>query len=191
MGDPREFEVEVEPGFAVTLAGLVIVYMLFNVVITVRVGAPVSILQSLNWGASVTLLVLFGTLFHELGHVLAGVAGGAQWTKAVLNGGGLGVVIDPEPRGWSRVLRSVAGPLGHFVFALPLLAVAASVAPPGGTSLATVQTSLWWVAGVSNLFLAFFNLVPLPGFDGGRAIAGLREALGRRPVADRGRFAKT
>ena len=191
MDDQREFEVEVKPGFVVTMVGLVLVYALFNVVATIRIGEPVPILQSLNWGASVTLLVLFGTLFHELGHVLAGVVAGHQWTKAVLNGGGLGVVIEPKPQGWDRVLRSVAGPLAHFVFALPLLAVAVSVSPAGATSVAIAQTSLWWVAGVSNLFLAAFNLLPLPGFDGGKALDGLRDVLGRRAVVSGGRFVKT
>lgn len=188
----REFEVEVKPGFVVTMVGLVIVYALFNVVATVKAGAPVPILQSLNWGASVTVLVLLGTLFHEFGHVLAGVAAGHQWTKAVLNGAGLGVAIEPKPRAWDRVVRSVAGPLAHFVFALPLLAVAVSTTPAGRLSLTVAQTSIWWVAGVSTLFLAAFNLLPLPGFDGGKVLDGLRDVLGRRrAVVTGGRFAKT
>jgi len=190
--EEREFEVTVTPGFAVTMAGLVAVYALFNVVATARVGAPVPLVQSLNWGASVTVLVLLGTLLHEFGHVLAGIAAGHRWTKAVLNGAGIGVVIEPKPHGWDRVLRSVAGPLAHFVFALPLLAVAVST-NPGGTNLAIAQTSIWWVAGVSSLFLAAFNLLPVPGFDGGKAMDGLRDVLGhrRRAVVTGGRFAKT
>ena len=188
----REFDVEVKPGFIVTMIGLVLVYALFNVVATVRLGAPVSFLQSLNWGASVTVLVLLGTMFHELGHVLAGVAAGHQWTKAVLNGAGMGVVIEPKPRGWDRVLRSMAGPLAHFVFALPLLAVAVSSLPAGLTNLAIAQTSIWWVAGASSLFLAVFNLLPVPGFDGGKAMDGMRDVLGhRRAVVSGGRFVKT
>ena len=190
--DEREFDVGVKPGFIVTMIGLVLVYALFNVVATVRLGAPVSFLQSLNWGASVTVLVLLGTMFHELGHVLAGVAAGHQWTKAVLNGAGMGVVIEPKPRGWDRVLRSMAGPLAHFVFALPLLAVAVSSLPAGLTNLAVAQSSIWWVAGASSLFLAVFNLLPVPGFDGGKAMDGMRDVLGhRRAVVSGGRFVKT
>lgn len=188
----RNFEVEVKPGFALTMIGLVVVYAFFHTVATHRIGAPVSILESLNWGASVTVLVLFGTLFHELGHVFAGVLAGHQWTKAVLNGAGLGVVIEPKPRNWDRVLRSLSGPLAHLVFSVPLLVVAMSVSPLGQTSVAIAQTSIWWVGGVSSLFLAVFNLLPLPGFDGGKVLDGLRDVLGhRRTVLAEGRFVKT
>ncbi len=192
MDEPeREFEVEVKPGFVVTMVGLVVVYALFNVVATVRIGEAVPLVQSLNWGASVTVLVLLGTLFHEFGHVVAGILAGHHWTKAVLNGAGMGVVIEPKPHGWDRVVRSVAGPFAHFVFAVPLLAVAVSTTA-AHSSVAVAQTSIWWVAGVSTLFLAVFNLLPLPGFDGGKALDGLRDVFSRRrAVVPGGRFAKT
>jgi Zn-dependent protease len=33
------------------------------------------------------------------------------------------------------------------------------------------------VAGVSNVLIALANLVPVRGWDGGQALAGIREAL--------------
>ena len=179
-----DFEVDVKPGFAVTMVGLVLAYTLFNVVATQRIDAPVPLVQSLNWGASVTVLVLLGTMVHEMGHVLAGVAAGHKWTRAVLNGSGLGVVIEPRPRSRERVLRSVSGPLAQFLASLPVLAVAIAQSPSGLTSVAIAQTSIWWVAGASSLFLAVFNMLPLPGSDGGKVIDGLHEMAEERRRAD-------
>ncbi len=175
-----EFEVVVKPGFLVTMACLVVVYGIFHGLNTVRGGAELSVLESVNWGAAVTLLILFGTLLHELGHVIAGVLAGHQWTKAVLNGAGLGVVIEPRPHGWDRVVRSAAGPLAHLVFALPLLAVAMMSSPTGRLTALEAQTSAWWVAGVSSLFLALLNALPIPGFDGAKVLDGIRQLRGVR-----------
>nr|WP_300151571.1 M50 family metallopeptidase [Propionicimonas sp.] len=175
-----EFEVVVKPGFLVTMACLVVVYGIFHGLNTVRSGAELSVLESVNWGAAVTLLILFGTLLHELGHVIAGVLAGHHWTKAVLNGAGLGVVIEPRPHGWDRVLRSAAGPLAHLLFALPLLAVALMASPAGRPTILEAQTSVWWVAGVSSLFLALLNALPVPGFDGAKVLDGVRELRGTR-----------
>ncbi|MGC3994825.1 MAG: hypothetical protein QM779_12045 [Propionicimonas sp.] len=186
----REFEVDVKPGFAVTMALLVLVFAWFHFVATRRFGAPVPLAESLNWGASVTVLVLLGTMIHELGHVAAGLAAGHQWTKAVLNGAGLGVVIEPRPRGWDRVLRSAAGPFAHLLFALPLLAVAWFSTPGGELTASATQTSVWWVGGISSLFLAVLNALPVPGFDGAKILEGVRELSPRRTVVAR-RFAKT
>lgn len=172
----RGFEVVVRPGFAVTMASLVLVYGAFHVLASRRAGTPVSWVESLNWGAAVTVLILLGTLLHELGHVAAGVAAGHRWTKAVLNGSGIGVVIEPRPHGWHRVLRSIAGPVAHLLFAVPLLAVAVAGAD-GGLAVVQAETSVWWVGGLSSLFLALLNALPIPGLDGAKVLAGLREVL--------------
>jgi Zn-dependent protease len=176
------FEVVVKPGFFATMASLVVVYAFFHVVNAGRAGIHASPAESLNWGASVTVLILFGTLLHELGHVAAGLAAGHRWTKAVLNGAGLGVVIEPRPHGWQRIVRSAAGPFVHLLFALVLLVVAALGSPiPVGAAAAS--TSVWWVAGVSTVFLGLLNALPLPGFDGAKIVAGIRDLrLGRRTL---------
>lgn len=184
----REFEVDVKPGFAVTMIGMVAVFLWFHVLVSHRLGVPASLAESLNWGASVTVLVLLGTIVHELGHVAAGIAAGHRWTKAILNGAGLGVVIEPKPRGWDRVLRSAAGPFAHLLFAVCVLVVA--LVGSGPVPLAQAQTSIWWVGGASSLFLAVLNALPIPGFDGAKIVAGIRELSPRR-AAVAGRFAKT
>lgn len=181
----REFEVVVKPGFLVTMACLVVVYAFFHALITRRLDQPAALLESLNWGAAVTVLILLGSLLHELGHVAAGLASGHRWTGAILNGAGLGVVIQPTPFGWDRVLRSVAGPLAHLLFALPLLAVAVLGASDGRLTVAAAQTSVWWVGGVSSLFLALVNSLPMPGLDGAKVLTGLRELWGSRAAARR------
>lgn len=170
-----EFEVIVKPGFVVTMTCLVAVYGMFHALNTLRSGAGLSVLESLNWGAAVTVLVLLGTLLHELGHVVAGLLAGHRWTKAVLNGLGLGVVIEPKPHGWSRVIRSLAGPLAHLLFALPLIAIALMTSSTGRLMSPELQGSVWWAGGVSSLFLAVLNALPIPGFDGAKAVVGLRE----------------
>ena len=73
----RGFEVVVRPGFAVTMASLVVVYGAFHVLASRRAGTPVSWLESLNWGAAVTVLSLLGTL--------AGTAGGIIVSGKLVN----------------------------------------------------------------------------------------------------------
>lgn len=187
----REFEVVVKPGFAVTMVGLVAVYTWYHALTTRRIGEPVSLLESLNWAAAVTVLILFGTLLHELGHVAAALAAGHQWTKAVLNGAGLGVVIEPRPQGWDRLLRSAAGPFAHLLFALPLLVVAFVGSPPEHVGFGAASTSIWWVGGISSLFLAVLNALPIPGFDGAKVLEGIRDLRGNRRTLVASRVVKT
>jgi Zn-dependent protease len=170
-----EFEVEVRPGFAVTMAALVVVYGVFHVFVSRRIGIPTSLVESLNWGAAVTVLILLGTLMHELGHVAAGLLAGHRWTRAVLNGAGLGVVIEPKPHGWQRIFRSLAGPVVQLLFAVPLLGIAMAGSPSGRLTVLAAETSIWWVAGLGNLFLGVLNLLPVPGFDGAKIVTGVRD----------------
>ncbi len=179
----RGFEVVVTPGFPVTMICLVVVYSGFHALNIRHQGDPAFLLQALNWGAAVTVLILLGTLVHELGHVLAGLAAGHRWTKAILNGAGLGVVLEPRPYGRDRVLRSLAGPFAHLLFALPLLAWPILTSPSGQLTVAEAEASIWWVSGVGSLFLALLNALPIPGLDGAKVLAGLRELRGPAGLA--------
>lgn len=174
-----EFEVEVRPGFAVTMGALVVVYGVYHGLMSRRIAVHPTLAESLNWGAAVTVLILLGTLLHELGHVAAGVLAGHRWTKAILNGAGLGVVIEPKPDGWNRIFRSLAGPVVQLLFALPLLGIALAASPSGRVTEVAATTSLWWVAGLGNLFLGVLNMLPIPGFDGAKVVDGVRELLSR------------
>ena len=95
-----------------------------------------------------------------------------------------------NPR-WDMVLVALAGPGINILLALTgalLIAVLASVSGSGDGSVArfVVQVLLNFV--LINLFLAVFNLLPVPPFDGGHVVEGLLP----RPLAQRyaqiGRF---
>lgn len=176
----REFEVVVKLGFLVTIVALVLTYTALYMVAGALTARTAPFPEALNWSAGVVILILLGTVFHELGHVIAGLALGHRWTRVVLNGAGLGVGMSPAPTGWHRVLRSLAGPLVQIAIAIPLLAMV-SLEPAEATA-GTFQYSVWWAGGASNLVLAVINLLPFPRWDGGNALAGVREALsGVRP----------
>lgn len=66
--------------------------------------------------------------------------------------------------------------MAHLLFAVPLLAVAVAGAD-GGLAVVQAETSVWWVGGLSSLFLALLNALPIPGLDGAKVLAGLREVL--------------
>lgn len=172
----REFEVVVKLGFLVTIVALVLAYTALYMVAGALTTRTAPFPEALNWSAGVVILILLGTVFHELGHVIAGLALGHRWTKVVLNGAGLGVGISPSPTGWHRVIRSLAGPLVQVAIAIPLLAMV-NLEPAASSTDGVFQYSVWWAGGASNLVLAVINLMPFPRWDGGHALAGLREAL--------------
>lgn len=181
MSNPPEadFEVVVRPGFAVMLACLVLVYTGLYLFAGQLAGEGTTFPMALNWAAGVVVLVLLGILMHELGHVGVAAAAGQRWTRVVLDRSGLGVVIQPGPSGWSSVLRSLAGPVVQLVVALPMLATLYLDDPAGPLTLRNGVHSLWWVAGASNIVIALANLLPVRSWDGGEALAGVREGLRR------------
>ncbi|MCC6494714.1 MAG: M50 family metallopeptidase [Propionibacteriaceae bacterium] len=183
MSGPAEddFEVVVRPGFALTLALLVLAYTALHAYAGLVGGEPTQFVASLNWAAGVVVLVLLGTTLHELGHVLAAVAVGHRWTKVVLDAAGLGVVIQPRPHGWHRITRSLAGPVVQVLVGLPMLAALTLEGTGGQLSISTGRLSVWWVAGASNLLLAAVNLMPFRGWDGGKVLVGISDLVaGRR-----------
>ena len=174
-----EFEVVVAPNIVATLTGLLVGYALIFAGGARLAGVPADFYEALNWAAGVVVLVLLGHVVHELGHVVAAVAAGHRWTKVIINGVGLGVVFQPEPYGWQRVARALAGPLAHIAVAVPQLATFfLETANP--LDARTAVFSAWWVAGASNLLVAVVSLLPVPGWDGGKVVRGLREVLSRR-----------
>lgn len=179
MSSPPEadFEVVVRPGFAVVLACLVLVYTGLYLFAGELAHKGTTFPMALNWAAGVVVLVLLGILMHELGHVGVAAARGQRWTRVILDRSGLGVVIQPGPPGWPSVLRSLAGPIVQLVVALPMLATLYLEDPAGPLTLRTGVYSFWWVAGASNIVIALASLLPVRSWDGGQALAGIREAL--------------
>lgn len=88
------------------------------------------------------------------------------------------------------MLVALAGPGMNLLLALLAgiaLALVRSVLPPGGAA--------WWFLMLNlvnfiaiNLFLAVFNLLPLPPFDGGHVVEGLLPRRLARHYAKLGRF---
>ena len=81
------------------------------------------------------------------------------------------------------VLVALAGPGMNFVLALAaalLLALVGPLAPGDGLGRALLYLNLFNFVAI-NLFLALFNLLPLPPFDGGHVVEGLLP----RPLARR------
>ncbi|MCL4722282.1 MAG: M50 family metallopeptidase [Gammaproteobacteria bacterium] len=170
----REFEVVVKPSFLVTVSALLLSYALLYSLVTWIGGQPAQFAETLNWATGVVILIMLGTMLHELGHVVAGLAVGHRWTKLVLDGAGIGVGMSPAPHGWHRITRSLAGPLVQLLVSVPLLAVV-YVEWAAGVPVLTPQHSMWWVGGMSNLVLAVICLLPVPAWDGGKAISGVRD----------------
>lgn len=180
-----EFEVVVAPNIVATLTGLLVGYALVFAAGARVTGQPAGFYEALNWAAGVVVLVLLGHVVHELGHVAAAAAVGHRWTKVMINGVGLGVVFRPEPHGWQRVSRAIAGPLAHLAVAVPQLATfLLETAEP--LNARTAVYSAWWVAGASNLLVALVSLLPVPAWDGGKVVAGLREVLADRRAGGAG-----
>ena len=175
-----DFEVVVRPGFAVVLACLVLVYTGLYLFAGQLAGEGTTFAMALNWAAGVVVLVLLGILLHELGHVAVAAARGQSWTRVILDRSGLGVVIQPGAPGWPSVLRSLAGPAVQLVVALPMVATLYLEDPAIPLTLRTGAHSFWWVAGASNVVIAVVNLLPVRNWDGGEALAGIREAVRQR-----------
>ena len=170
----REFEVVVKPSFLVTLTALILAYALLYALVTLIGGERPSFAGTLNWAPGVVILIMLGTMLHELGHVVAALAVGHRWTKLVLDGAGIGVGMSPAPQGWHRITRSLAGPAVQLLVSVPLLAVV-YVEWSAGVPVRTPQHSVWWVGGLSNLALAVISLLPVPSWDGGKVLAGIRD----------------
>ena len=70
---------------------------------------------------------------------------------------------------WSPALVAVAGPLSNLLIAIMLAIVLHFLAVTGLLSQAFAKICI--VAIATNIFLAFFNLIPIPPLDGSKVIA--------------------
>ncbi|WP_321474560.1 site-2 protease family protein [uncultured Paludibaculum sp.] len=136
-------------------------------------------------GTAVYVFGLFASvLLHEVGHALVARRFGIQTTEIVmLPLGGLSKLarqLTPSEEFWV----ALAGPMVNFVLGAALLGWTFA---SGGT----VELSHWRAAtdanlagrlAVTNLILAFFNLLPAFPMDGGRVMRSLLAA--KRPIED-------
>lgn len=127
-------------------------------------------LQFGAWGLVAGVLLFTSVLLHELGHALVARRFGFQTNAIHLHMlGGVAMMRDMPKVPRQEVLIAVAGP----VVSLALAATFGLLALLFGSSLS--GAGLRWVdllayAGVVNLGMAIFNLVPALPMDGGRIL---------------------
>lgn len=160
------FQVAVRPGFATVALMWWALFLGVSAAVSAGVGRW-------DWGVvgwvpvASTLLMLAGLLVHELGHVAAAMAIGDRWMSLRLGADGPAVQFwPPAHRGWRCLVRSLSGPVVHLAYSAVLLL------PAMGEDLAT--RLLWGPPGLFGILLALFQLLPIAGMDGARALAGIR-----------------
>ena len=109
-------------------------------------------------------MVSASLIAHELGHAAVGLACGSRATIVMYPLGGVTQMDPPLSRGRS-IVAHLAGPLLSLALGLAAAGMRARLGHPPWLTIAT------WV----NLAWAGLNVVPVPPFDGGRA---LLEAMG-------------
>lgn len=184
-------QVSIRPSFW-ALAGLLLVSLivLHWVVFDPTVAAAVEFLPpswwSVAWGVGCTALIMAGIVAHEVAHALTGSLLGGRWTALLFTYGGAAVQVLPvDPTGWSRILRSLAGPLVQLLISVPMLLTVQAEVVPLTMPMPAQQYAFWWVSGTFGIFAALTNLIPIKGTDGGKIVAGIRDLVRsrRRPTA--------
>lgn len=101
---------------------------------------------------------------HELGHIAAGVMCGAGLSSFRLLPVGVNAAIDDFLCSKSqKILIYISGPLVNVVFAIIIYCVHRWKTPAGGLVNVNIMLAI-----TINLWLAIFNLIPIPPLDGGR-----------------------
>ncbi|MCP9495060.1 MAG: site-2 protease family protein [Pyrinomonadaceae bacterium MAG19_C2-C3] len=132
----------------------------------------------------VTSAMLFLSIFgHELAHALAARYEGIDTLEIVLHpfGGLARLGHAPETAG-AEFRIAIAGPAASFLFSIIAAGVWFVVRAGGFRTTAAV----FFILGLWNLLVAFFNLLPGYPLDGGRVLrAGLWQATGNLAEATR------
>ena len=137
--------------------------------------------------------LVLGLMVHELGHMLAARAAGAELTYVILWPLG-GLETWGFPRGSTGVLTAIGGPLLNLMTAITCAGVVWFLAgryvplnpfhplPPNHAAFNHgAATYAWWLF-VANYDLMLVNLLPIAPLDGGRII---QSALATRTGAQR------
>ncbi|HLF40064.1 MAG TPA: site-2 protease family protein [Acidimicrobiia bacterium] len=131
-------------------------------------------------------LVIVSAAVHEVGHVLAVRSAGLDVRRVTLTlfGGSTHYAGLPPTRAGSAAIAA-AGPLASAFLATGLLATWVLAGESDGGAAAVAGSGV-----VMNASITVINLLPLPGFDGGRILAAFlrrrRRKSERPPQASRG-----
>lgn len=144
---------------------------------------------SYQWNFFIAFLIgAFGLSIHELGHKIVGmwrcIEGvefrtsttgiGIGFLSSILVGHALAapgaVTVGEEAKTRDKLIMALAGPMTNIVafvgFVVLHLVFPIDVGMEVGFQSEKTHFSLWLAAAFVNLYLALFNLVPIPMFDG-------------------------
>ena len=133
-----------------------------------RKGKPVNF--NLKVGPEGTIGIAPNFIFPETAHVDYGfaeslpVGAGMAWSTFVDNAKGIGKMITGK-----LSARNISSPIG--------------IAKVYGSTFDWVK--FWTLTGLISMALAFMNLLPIPGLDGGHVVFLLIEMVQRKPVSEK------
>ena len=139
---------------------------------TVGVPGERELTDSLRWSLAIIVAAFFflSVLIHELAHALVARRRGVRVDEITLFiFGGPPAVEREAPDARSEAFIAAAGPVVSIAIALVALGIWAVLGAAAGDVALLVRGVAWW-AGMSNLLLSAFNLIPGYPMDGGRLL---------------------
>ena len=168
-GNVLGFPVVVHPTWLIVFA-LLIVSLVSSVSIPGVARLPDA--ESLVVGALVVVLFIASMVAHELAHAIVARRRGVLEPRIrLLTPGGAESDVGVETAR-TELIVAIVGPLTSVVIAGTCLGLAAVLPAAGEGTLTLVFWTLLW-AGLANLVLAGFHLMPAVPLDGGRAVRAL------------------
>ena len=129
--------------------------------------------SSVTWNVLEYLAVFLIIMLHEFGHALACRQVGGTANQIVLWPLGGVAYVDPPPRPGATLWSIAAGPLVNVAF-VPLLWVVIVVGRASGWAYAMPDAyALLRAVLYINVFLLFFNLLPIYPLDGGQILRSI------------------
>lgn len=123
-------------------------------------------------------IVMLFAVFHELGHIIAGILVGLRPKSIKITFSGLSVEFETKCEEYNKKVKStnlitikklliaIAGPLTNFIFVIVYL---------------IFDIKFLWIAReiviYSNLLIGMFNLIPIYPLDGGRIIKNITNMI--------------
>lgn len=138
-----------------------------------------------GWDLSATILIgSMGLMMHELGHKLAGRWRCINDVRFVMSPFGIaagfltsffvghtlaapgGVTVGDNANRRDQLIMAVAGPLTNVVLFIAFVLIYLYYDPWLISPVVGAEVNVWFAVALVNLYLAFFNMIPFPMFDG-------------------------